>query len=209
MTDAYDAYKMYLGLRLHFNDKSYDYIKYNGAVNCSKDSFMQRSDRYFFHKMGKKYNGELEPFLVSNFASGSNVNPKWLTTNEAETNYSNWKKNQQSITRKFDQDLKKCLDIYDSFGIMFITESKNSHPPIVKLIQQKKLSIESAIILDHFLNWIDYVNREVGSEDEWVWPSISKMLRKCKPFIKFNETKCKEILKNRVDGVLQRTISEK
>ena len=53
MTDAYDAYKMYLGLRLHFKQQSYDYIRYNGAVNCSKDSFMQRSDRYFFHKIGK------------------------------------------------------------------------------------------------------------------------------------------------------------
>ena len=30
-----------------------------------------------------------------------------------------WKKNQQSITRIFDQDMKKCLDIYDSFGIIF------------------------------------------------------------------------------------------
>ena len=93
MTEAYDAYKMYLGLRLHFNQINYDYIRYNGAVNCSKDSFMQRSDRYFFHKMGKKYNGELEPFLVSNFTEVPNANPKWLTSDEASENYSKWKKN--------------------------------------------------------------------------------------------------------------------
>ena len=203
MTEAYDAYKMYLGLRLHFNQINYDYIRYNGAVNCSKDSFMQRSDRYFFHKMGKKYNGELEPFLVSNFTEVPNANPKWLTSDEASENYSKWKKNQQSITRVFDQDLKKCLDIYDSFGIMFLTESKNKHPPIVKLIQQKKISTGSAVILDHYLNWIDYVEREV--DDEWIWPRLRDMLRKCQPFIKFNEDKCKEILKNRVESVLKKT----
>ena len=203
MTEAYDAYKMYLGLRLHFGRGDYDYIRYNGAVNCSKDSFMRRTDRYFFHKIGKKYNGELEPFLVSNFVKEKTINPKWLTGDQAEKNYTEWKKNQQSITRIFDQDLKKCLDIFDSFGIMFISESKSKHPPIVKLIQQKKLNIESAIILDHFLNWIDYVNREVG--DEWVWPQLQRLLHKCKPFIKFNEDKCKVILKNRVESVVQKT----
>ena len=202
MTDAYDAYKMYLGLRLHFNQKSYDYFRYNGAVNCSKDSFMQRSDRYFFHKIGKKYNGELEPFLVSNFISRDTVNPKWLTGEGASKNYDKWKKNQQSITRVFDQDIKKCLDIYDTFGIMFITESRVKHPPIVKLIDSGKLNIESAVILDHYLNWIDYVEREV--DDEWIWPRIRDMLRNCQPFIKFNETKCKEVLKNRVESVLQK-----
>ena len=203
MTDAYDAYRMYLGLRLHFNSKSYDYIRYNGSVNCTKDSFMKRSDRYFFHKMGKKYNGELEPFLVSNFVSNESVNPKWLTGDQALENYNKWKKNQQSITRIFDQDLKKCLDIYDSFGIMFVTESRNSHPPIVKMIQSDKIQIQSAIILDHYLNWIDYVEREV--DDEWIWPRIRDMLRKCQPFIKFNETKCKEILRSRVESVIQKT----
>ena len=203
MTDAYDAYRMYLGLRLHFNSKSYDYVRYNGSVNCTKDSFMKRTDRYFFHKMGKKYNGELEPFLVSNFVSNESVNPKWLTGDQASENYNKWKKNQQSITRIFDQDLKKCLDIYDSFGIMFVTESRNSHPPIVKMIQAGKIEIQSVIILDHYLNWIDYVEREV--DDEWIWPRIRNMLRKCQPFIKFNETKCKAILRSRVESVIQKT----
>ena len=203
MTDAYDAYRMYLGLRLHFNSKSYDYVRYNGSVNCTKDSFMKRSDRYFFHKMGKKYNGELEPFLVSNFVSNESVNPKWLTGDQASENYNKWKKNQQSITRIFDQDLKKWLDIYDSFGIMFVTESRNSHPPIVKMIQAGKIEIQSVIILDHYLNWIDYVEREL--DDEWIWPRIRNMLRKCQPFIKFNETKCKEILRSRVESVIQKT----
>ena len=203
MTDAYDAYRMYLGLRLHFNSKSYDYVRYYGSVNCTKDSFMKRTDRYFFHKMGKKYNGELEPFLVSNFVSNESVNPKWLTGDQASENYNKWKKNQQSITRIFDQDLKKCLDIYDSFGIMFVTESRNSHPPIVKMIQAGKIEIQSVIILDHYLNWIDYVEREV--DDEWIWPRIRNMLRKCQPFIKFNETKCKEILRSRVESVIQKT----
>ena len=203
MMEAYDAYKMYLGIKLHFGQESYDFFRYNGAVNASKDSFMHRNDRYFFHKLGKRYDNELREFLVSNFSKEDSINPKGLLANQAEENYTQWKKNQQSITRIFDQDLKKCLDIYDSFGIMFVTESRNSHPPIVKMIQSDKIQIQSAIILDHYLNWIDYVEREV--DDEWVWPRIRDMLRKCQPFIKFNETKCKEVLRNRVESVVKKT----
>jgi len=205
MMEAYDAYKMYLGIKLHFGQESYDFFRYNGAVNASKDSFMHRNDRYFFHKLGKRYDNELREFLVSNFSKEDSINPKGLLANQAEENYTQWKKNQQSITRIFDQELKKCLDIYDSFGIMFIKESESKHPPIVKLIQQNKISTETAIILDHFLNWIEYINREVELYDSWVWPRISRRLRKCQPFINFNEDKCKTILKNRVESVLQKT----
>ena len=197
--EALDAYKIYLGIRLHFQSENYDYVKYNGAVRCSKESFLKRNDRYFFHKLSKKYDSksDLEYFLVSNFIVEDNVNPKWLTKDAAELNYQSWIKNQQMISRLFDQDLKMCLDNTDTFGKLFLSERKQ-HTPIVKLILQKKLSIESAIILDHYLNWIEYVNKEV--DDLWVWPKICKTLLKCKPFIKFNEVKCRITLKDQVEN---------
>ena len=65
------------------------------------------------------------------------------------------------------------------------------------------MNIVSAIILDHFLGWISYVERVV--DDEWIWPRLRNMLRKCQPFIKFNEDKCKVILKNRVESLVQKT----
>ena len=90
------------------------------------------------------------------------------------------------------QKNRKCQDISLALGQI-----------ILILIDSGKVNIESAIILDHFLNWIDYVEREV--DDEWIWPRIRNMLRKCQPFIKFNETKCKEILRSRVESVIQKT----
>jgi len=201
--EALDAYKVYLGMRLHFQSDTYDYVKYNGAVRCSKESFLKRNDRYFFHKLSKRYNTktEFEHFLVSNFAVEDNVNPKWLTQKTADANYNNWTKNQQMISRLFEQDLKMCLDNTDTFGKLFLSESKK-HPPIVKMILRKEVSIESAIILDHFLRWIEYVNKEV--DDLWVWPKICKTLLKCKPFIKFNEAKCRITLKRQVENVNQK-----
>jgi len=168
--EAFDAYKMYLAIRLHFSSPNYDFEKYNGEIRCSHDSFMKRNDRYFFHKLAKRYNRpEYQDFLVANFAVEDSVNPKWLTGDTAESNYKEWTKIQQSISRVFDQDLKTCIDYHKPFGGLFKCETK-THPPIVKLLLQKKISIVSAIILDSFLNWIEHTNHEV--DEEWVWPNF-------------------------------------
>ena len=37
--DAIDAYKVYLGVKNHFTQDSYDWFKYNKKVNVTYDSF--------------------------------------------------------------------------------------------------------------------------------------------------------------------------
>ena len=194
---------MYLGIRLHFSSPKYNFEKYNGEVNCSHSSFLKRNDRYFFHKLSKRYNrSELQDFLVANFAVEDSVNPKWLTGDVAENNYKEWTKIQQSISRVFDQDLKTCIEYHKPFGGLFKCETK-THPPIVKLLLQKKISIVSAIILDSYLNWIEFTNHEV--DEDWVWPKLQSTLHNCQPFIKYDKVKCKVILKNRVENAIQMT----
>ena len=64
---GYEAYKEYLALKNHFTLDNYDYIKYNGRVSASESSFLKRKDKFFFTKLGKKFDGEeLKYFLVSN-----------------------------------------------------------------------------------------------------------------------------------------------
>ena len=194
---------MYLAIRLHFQSPNYNFVKYNGEIRCSQDSFMKRNDRYFFHKLSKRYNrSELQDFLVANFAVEDSVNPKWLTGDAAENNYKEWVKIQQSISRVFDQDLKTCIEYHRPFGGLFKCEAK-THPPIVKLLLQKKISIVSAIILDSYLNWTEFTNHEV--DEDWVWPKLQSTLHNCQPFIKYDKVKCKIILKNRVETAIQMT----
>ena len=58
--------------------QKYNFEKYNGEINCSHTSFLKRNDRYFFHKLAKRYNNrpEFQDFLVGNFAVEDSVNPK-------------------------------------------------------------------------------------------------------------------------------------
>ena len=116
MMGTYDAYKMYLGIKLCISDRnlmiSFDTMvqsmlpKIHSCIGMIGTSFtnLERDDK------------ELREFLVSNFSKEDSVNPKGrqLYQIRQKKNYTEWKKNQQSITRIFDQELKKCLDIYDS-----------------------------------------------------------------------------------------------
>ena len=59
MTDAggFEAFAMYHGLKLHFSG-NYDYVKYNGKTNVTKDQFTIRKDKFSFYKLSRKYNRE-------------------------------------------------------------------------------------------------------------------------------------------------------
>ena len=71
--EAYEAYKIYHALKLHFNS-DYDYTKYNGKAKVTVDSYLKRKDRPFFAKVARKYitPENTKNFFVSNFI----VNPK-------------------------------------------------------------------------------------------------------------------------------------
>ena len=54
MIDGYEAFSMYQSLKLHFNQQSYDFFKYNGKTNTSKMVFENRKDKYHFYKLARK-----------------------------------------------------------------------------------------------------------------------------------------------------------
>ena len=44
MITGYEAFSVYSALKLHFTQKSYDYLKYNGKSNISVIAFENRKD---------------------------------------------------------------------------------------------------------------------------------------------------------------------
>ena len=44
--EGYDAYTLYLGIKLHFTSKDYNFIKYNGKVKADIKSFLKRRINY-------------------------------------------------------------------------------------------------------------------------------------------------------------------
>ena len=194
---SFEAYKLYLAIKLHFTTDNYDYFKYNAKVNSSLNSFLKRNDRFFFHKLATKYNNdELIYYFVSNFASGSK---KWigdLVRTNGELVYREWKKYNESFTYNFRSDcniINSNLDRNNiSFNAMF-NVSNGQHPKLLRLYLSKKLGAETMVAFDKILSFIKNWDKEI--KETIVWPDISKKLKKYKPFVRFNVTKCKFIMK--------------
>ena len=75
---GFEAYAMFHALKLHFTSK-YDYVKYSGKTNVTKDQFMLRKDKFQFYKLSRKYKrDELFGFFVGQVmkASQGSANPQ-------------------------------------------------------------------------------------------------------------------------------------
>ena len=103
---GYEAYQLYLGIKLHYNS-DYDFNKYNGKVSASFESFLKRSDKFQFSKLRKQHGEQLKDYYVANFM----YKDYWvgdLLGEEAKENYTEWK----NRTSLYSTVLKKISAIF-------------------------------------------------------------------------------------------------
>ena len=67
------------------------------------------------------------------------------------------------------------------------------HPRLLRLLIQKRASFQTIVALNHFLSFTKNWDKEIT--ENVVWPKISSTLAKLRPFVKFNATECKLIMK--------------
>ena len=197
MYGGFDVYKIYLGVKLHFTSKSYDYIKYGGKVNAKLETFTKRKDRYFFHKLSTKYGQtDILDFFIANFLTDSKGWIGNLLQRDGKDVYMEYKKRKEAFTYNFRSD---CISINDDFndrGISFndgLQPPNGQHPRLLQLLLQKKIGYQTAVVLEHFLSFVK--NWDLEIKEKFVWPEIASKVTRLKPFIKFNETECKLIMK--------------
>jgi len=189
---GYATFALYHTLHLHFTQKSYDYIKYNGKCNISKESFLNRRDKYIFYALSRKYNlHEAKEFFIANLFE----NPKaWigeLNNSEADEIYKKWQKRTQSLTYVFEQDIIKLFDMVEKPND--IVEVKNGQDPILlKQVYYGNVATETLIILNHYLKFCDMWIEKI--EDDIMFPQYAFKCKKYEPFVNYDAVKMKKIL---------------
>ena len=197
MYGGFDVFKTYLGVKLHFTSDNYDYYKYDGKVNCKLETFTKRNDRYFFHKLSTKYGQDnILDFFVAKFLSDDK---KWvgnLLQNDGKDVFLDYKKRKDSFAYHFRGDLNGINMDLNGRGLSFddgFLCRNGQHPRILQLLIQKKVSYQTTVALDYFLGFCKNWDKEI--KERVVWPKISSKITKLKPFISFNKTECKLIMK--------------
>lgn len=180
--NAFEAFQLYVALKNHFTDETYDYFKYNGKTRVSVHSFETRKDKYHFHRLSK----HKDPLgvLISNFIDKGSV---WVGDLDYKDTYEDWLRRNQSRTYIFEQELRK---LNPNFAANFATKD-GQHPQLLRLILRKEVSLETVILLQNLLNFFDTWREQI--KDPILWPTIYKRLYKYQPFVKCDIKKIREI----------------
>ena len=198
MYGGFDVFKVYLGVKLHFTTDTYDYIKYEGKVNCKLDTFSKRNDRYFFHKLSKQYGQtDILDFFVANFASDSKGWIGNLLQKDGRDVYLDFKKRKEAFAYHFRDDLVRINNDFMSNSLSFddgLGVAMGQHPRLLRLYLRKKIHIQTLYIIDRIIGFSKKWDKEIT--EKVVWPEISKKLHKIKPFVQYNMVEMREVMKD-------------
>jgi len=83
---GFSAFALYNAIKLHFTTDSYDYFKYHGKTNVTRDNFAIRKDKYTFYTIILSIT--VRPTLpeitlpsgkISTHSTSYPVNTNWMT----------------------------------------------------------------------------------------------------------------------------------
>ena len=188
-----DAYRCYLALKNHFTKDHYDYYKYGGKTRATVQAFYKRKDRFWFEKFARQKNDkEVEEFFVSNFVSSTDPSTMWIgyMIKNGEARYVDWKKKVQSLSYTFKEETNSVFSD-NNFDAMFYIDGSR-HPDILKEYLGGKVSLETMVICDIILEYVKEWDKRLNDP---VWETVSRKIKKYKPFLNIDVPHYKKILK--------------
>ena len=188
----FDAYRCYLSLKNHFTKDHYDYHKYRGKTRATVQAFYKRKDRFWFEKFARSKNDkEVEEFFVSNFIYSTDPATMWIgeMIKEGDGRYTEWKKKVQSLSYIFKEETES---VFDNRKVDDVFNCSKGHPPILKSYLGGSTSLESMVIYDIIFEYGKDFDKRLNDP---VWETVSRKIKKYKPFLNINVPRYKKILK--------------
>jgi len=188
----FDAYRCYLSLKNHFTKDHYDYHKYRGKTRATVQAFYKRKDRFWFEKFARSKNDkEVEEFFVSNFIYSTDPATMWIgeMIKEGDGRYTEWKKKVQSLSYIFKEEAES---VFEKKKVDDVFNCSKGHPPILKSYLGGSTSLETMVICDIIFGYGKDFDKRLNDP---VWETVSRKIKKYKPFLNINVPHYKKILK--------------
>ena len=181
---ALEAYKLFHSIKLHFTRRSFDYFKSGGRVRITEQAFLARRDKFAFYRLAKMYDRDtFIDLTLANVLKNSSLYSMKLLEPEAEDVLTQYQKRFQALTYNFKQDLNKILDwAHDNqCTVDRILDPGDSYPPLLTMVMQENISLETLVIINGVINFLPMWNRRI--KDEIIWPECAFKCEKYASFV--------------------------
>lgn len=194
MITGYETFSLYQAIKLHFTTDSYDFFKYGGKSKISVDAFENRKDKYYFYKLSRRLQSkdDLIDFLVANFVQDENCWVGNLLDDQSESLYRQRQKVKQSLSYTFQNDCEKLFGDVSNPNEVLQSED-GDYPKLLTMTLQKEVELETLCILNGVLNFIPMWDKKIT--DTIRWPDYKRKIVKYSPFLSYDVTKFKILLK--------------
>jgi hypothetical protein len=194
MMTGYETFSLYQSLKLHFTTDSYDYFKYGGKSKISVDAFENRKDKYHFYKLSRRLQSkdDMVDFIVAQFVNDEYAWIGNMLDEQSDAIYRQRQKVIQSLGYIFESDCHKIFDDVDDPNVILQSES-GDYPILLTKVMRKEIEIESFCIINNLLGFVPIWTHKIV--DTIRWPEYRKKVVKYTPFVPFDKTKYKLILK--------------
>jgi len=191
--NGYETYCLYTALKLHFSS-NYDFFKYNGRVkSTTPEAYERRRDKYMFHKLARTVaDRDMTAYLVANFIVSDQYWTKDLISQEAQDNWREWQKRNQSLYYTFTQDFRK-LTIGITPDQAVATRDFGEYPILLNMYMSGEICIETMVILNKMARILARWNGHIS--DNVMYPKIRDKILKYTPFLQYDLERPKEIVK--------------
>jgi len=192
---GFAAFALYNALKTHFTSTSYNFFKYNGKTNVSKETFMKNKSKYQFYKLSRKYTlEELRNFFIANLVHGDSSWVGEMLGPEGEKWYTKHKKVNQSLTYVFENDIIRLIGSDDPEQMLAVIDGQ--HPNLLREVMSGSIQIETMVILNDIMNFFPMWDRKIS--DDIIWPNWRLKCVKYTPFVTYDKVKFKNILRELV-----------
>lgn len=183
---------MFLALKNHFTQESYDIVKYRGKTNATINGFEKRKDRLQFAKLSRKVSDDdMQYYIIANIIEGKSWIGQFLEE-DAELNFQKFKNAYSDIIKTVNREVRESLDGI-SFSNFFKVD-KYEYPHVVLSKLDDTLSYLTLVVLNNFVQFVPKYNEAYAGDE--VWSSMALMIDKLTPFINYDKKEMKNILRN-------------
>jgi len=190
---GYEAYELFQALKRHFTQEKFDFFKYRGHINTSKEAFENRKDKWHFYKLSRKFGTkqELTDFLIANFLDNENIWVNNLLVEEADIRYIEYRKVMQSLAYTFEND---CISLFeDCKDPNSLLVTNGDYPILLTKALRKEIHIQTLVLLNIILGFVPMWSKTIT--DTIRWPNYHMKMLKIASFLPQDSVRYKLILK--------------